>query len=163
MTTVNNEIAITSSDIQSAMLICSRFLGKRSDDSELCRIVFPARELGLPASIFGHLCRNNRLVQPLTTMLTEPPPTRLPFRDGPSGASVQHFVQVSRCRGRGVGCVKSYRNRFAFGNGEWSICLSLGRRWMLRLWFLTERLSHGTFSQRLSKQRWESECPTSED
>ena len=27
-----------------------------------------------------------------TPMLTEPPPTRLPFRNGPSGASVQHFV-----------------------------------------------------------------------
>lgn len=26
-------------------------------------------------------------------MLTEPPPTRLPFRNGPSGASVQHFVR----------------------------------------------------------------------
>ena len=29
-----------------------------------------------------------------TAMLTEPPPTRLPFRNGPSGASVQHFVRV---------------------------------------------------------------------
>ena len=26
-----------------------------------------------------------------TTMLTEPPPTRLPFRNGPTGASVHHF------------------------------------------------------------------------
>ena len=37
---------------------------------------------------------------------------------------VHRFVQVSRCRGGGVGYVKSYRNRFAFSNGEWSICLS---------------------------------------
>jgi hypothetical protein len=29
-------------------------------------------------------------------MLTEPPPTKLPFRNGPSGASVQHFVRSVR-------------------------------------------------------------------
>jgi hypothetical protein len=28
-----------------------------------------------------------------TPMLTEPPPTKLPFRNGPTGASVQHFVR----------------------------------------------------------------------
>ena len=32
----------------------------------------------------------------ITPMLTEPPPTRLPFRNGPSGASVQHLVLSSR-------------------------------------------------------------------
>ena len=67
MTTVNNEIAITGGDIQSAVLICSHFMGKRPDDSKLCRIASPirefgTRELGLHASVVGRLLGENRFV-----------------------------------------------------------------------------------------------------
>jgi hypothetical protein len=37
-------------------------------------------------------CRISNITCGRTPMLTEPPPTRPPFRNGPSGASVQHFV-----------------------------------------------------------------------
>ena len=41
----------------------------------------------------SHFLRRHchRALKIRTAMLTEPPPTRLPFRNGPSGASVQHF------------------------------------------------------------------------
>ena len=62
MTTVNNEIAITGSDIESAVLICSHFMGKRPDDSKLCRIASPIREFGLHESVVGRLSGENRFV-----------------------------------------------------------------------------------------------------
>jgi hypothetical protein len=47
-------------------------------------------------------------------MLTEPPPTRLPFRNGPSGASVQHFVR----RFIGASSTSTTAVRFGKSNNE---------------------------------------------
>jgi len=72
MTTVNNEIATANSDIQSAVLIYSQFLGKRSGDSKLCRIVSQANEAALPASIVclsRHLYRKNDQIHTRTFIL----------------------------------------------------------------------------------------------
>lgn len=40
--------------------------------------------------------RKRCLLSGITTMLTEPPTTRLPFQNGPTGASVQHIVRSIR-------------------------------------------------------------------
>jgi hypothetical protein len=56
---------------------------------------------------------------------------------------------------RRVGLLRFYRNRLAFGNGDWSVCLTLERHWMLRSYFLTDReFSHDPIaSQLIPEQR----------
>jgi hypothetical protein len=96
MTTVNNEIATANSDIQSAVLIYSQFLGKRSGDSKLCRIVSQANEAALPASIVclsRHLYRKNDQIHTRTITITELRPVRQPSGNARSATSVHGFVR----------------------------------------------------------------------
>lgn len=98
MTTANNEIATANSDIQSAVLMYSHFLGKRSGDPKLCRTVSQANEAALPASIVclsRHLYRNNDQIDTRTVDSAVPHSRRRPWESTSPRRNGDQLVRLS--------------------------------------------------------------------